>query len=153
MKLKEVNHRSNDFFKILPQDWQEIIRRIWDKVKSTSTIYAIVEEDSIIAGGIVFTEKLPEMTEFEIERGQPFFDLDYGYIGFLWVAENRRKEQLGTKWLSLLKGHNLKQGFWLTVEEENLKKFYEKNGFKTIAQSEDKENMEWLCIYEPHIKQ
>ena len=152
MKLKEVNQRPNDYFKILPQDWQEIISTLWDKVKETSTIYAIVEEDSIIVGGIVFTEKIPEMTKFELERGQPFFDRGYGYIGFLWVAENRRNEQLGTKWLSLLKGHNLKQGFWLTVEEEGLKKFYEKNGFKTIAQGGDKENMEWLCVYEPDIK-
>ncbi|MGY8913945.1 MAG: hypothetical protein ACKVJF_02530 [Flavobacteriales bacterium] len=151
MKLEAVNHRSTDFFKILPQDWQEIIKVIWDKVKDISTIYAIVEEGTIIAGGIIFTEKLPVMTRFELEQGQPFFTLGYGYIGFLWVDENRRNEQLGSKWLTL-KNQDHKQGFWLTIEEGGLKKFYEKNGFKTIAQSEDKKNMEWLCVYEPLIK-
>lgn len=152
MKLEAVNHRSTDFFKILPQDWQEIIKVIWDKVKVTSTIYAIVEKNSIIVGGIIFTDKLPEMTKFELEQGQPYFDLGYDYIGFLWVDEKRRNEQLGSKWLSLLKKNNIQQGFWLTVEEENLKNFYEKNGFTTIAQSEEIENMEWLCVYEPQTK-
>tara|TARA_R110002051_G_scaffold161300_3_gene232910 strand:+ start:307 stop:765 length:459 start_codon:yes stop_codon:yes gene_type:complete len=152
MKFEEINPRHKEFFRMLPQDWEEIIGVIWDKVKATSTIYAIVEEGSIIAGGIVFTEKLPEMTQFELKKGQPYFDLGYGYIGFLWVAENRRNEQLGSKWLSLLKQQDQKQGFWLTIEEVGLKKFYEKNGFKTIAESEDKENIEWLCVYEPEIK-
>jgi GNAT superfamily N-acetyltransferase len=152
MKIEAINQRHNDFFKILPQDWQEIISKIWDKVKETSTIYAIAEEGAILVGGIVFTEILSEMTEFELELGRPFFDLGYGYIGFLWVSENRRNDQLGSKWLSLLKKQNVKHGFWLTIEEAGLKKFYEKNGFQTIAESEDKENIEWLCVYEPEIK-
>lgn len=152
MKFEEINPRHKEFFQMLPRDWEQIIRVIWDKVKATSTIYAIVEAGSIIAGGIVFTEKLPEMTQFELKKGQPYFDLGYGYIGFLWVSENRRNEQLGSKWLSLLKQQDQKQGFWLTIEEAGLKKFYEKNGFKTIAESEDKENTEWLCVYEPEIK-
>jgi GNAT superfamily N-acetyltransferase len=151
MKFEAINYRHADFFAMMPPDWQEIINKIWDKVKETSTIYAILEEGSILVGGILFTELLSEMTEFEFELGRPFFDLGYGYIGFLWVAENRRNEQLGSKWLSLLKKQNVKQGFWLTIEEEDLKKFYEKNGFKTIAESEDKESMEWLCVYEPLI--
>lgn len=152
MKFETINHRYTEFFNMLPEDWKEIISPIWDKIKNTATIYAIVEEGSIIAGGIIFTEKLPKMTNFELDQGQPFFDLGYGYIGFLWVDEKRRNEQLGSKWLSLLKKNNLQQGFWLTIEEEGLKKFYEKNGFKTISQSEDKENMEWLCVYEPLTK-
>jgi GNAT superfamily N-acetyltransferase len=151
MKLEAVNHRYAEFFKVLPQDWQKIINKTWDKVKETSTIYAILEEGLILAGGIVFTEKLPEMTEFEIKNGQPFFDLGYGYIGFLWVAENRRNEQLGSKWLKLLQERDLKQGFWLTIEEEDLRKFYEKNGFQTIVASGDKENAEWLCVFDPEI--
>jgi GNAT superfamily N-acetyltransferase len=151
MKIEAINHRHKDFFKILPQDWQEIISKIWDKVKETATIYAIVDEGSIIAGGIVFFKNIPEMTKFELERGQHYFDIGYGYIGFLWVAEDRRNEQLGSKWLSLLKKQEVKQGFWLTIEEAGLKKFYEKNSFQTIAESEDKENIEWLCVYEPLI--
>jgi GNAT superfamily N-acetyltransferase len=151
MKFEAINYRHAEFFAMMPPDWQEIINKIWDKVKETSTIYAIVEEGAILAGGIVFTELLSEMTEFELELGRPFYDLGYGYIGFLWVDENRRNEQLGSKWLSLLKKQNIKQGFWLTIEEAGLKKFYEKNGFRTIAESEDKESMEWLCVYEPLI--
>lgn len=151
MKLEAVNHKHLEFFRILPQDWQEIISKTWNTVKETSTIYAILEEGSILAGGIVFTEKLPEMSEFEIENGQTFLDQGYGYIGFLWVAENRRNEQLGSKWLSLLKKQDLNRGFWLTIEEVELKKFYQKNGFKTIAESRDQENMEWLCVFDPLI--
>ena len=60
-----------------------------------------------------------------------------------------KTSQLGSKWLSLLKKQDVKQGFWLTIEEAGLKKFYEKNGFQTITESEDKENIEWLCVYEP----
>ncbi|MFT4833209.1 MAG: ribosomal protein S18 acetylase RimI-like enzyme [Psychroserpens sp.] len=152
MKFEAINYRYAEFFAMMPPDWQEIINKIWDKVKETSTIYAIVEEGAILAGGIVFKKPLSEMTDFELKRGQQFFDLGYGYIGFLWVSENRRNEQLGSKWLSLLKKQDVKQGLWLTIEEEGLKKFYEKNGFQTIAESEDKENIEWLCVYEPEIR-
>ncbi|MEJ1222374.1 GNAT family N-acetyltransferase [Sediminicola sp. 1XM1-17] len=153
MRFEVINHRQKDFFRMLPSDWEEIIAPAWNAVKDTSTLYGIVEEGTIIAGGIVFRERLPEMTEFELKIGQAYFDRGFGYIGFLWVAENRRNEQLGSKWLTLLKNQDQKQGFWLTIEDEGLKKFYQKNGFETIAASEDKENMEWLCVYEPEIKQ
>ncbi len=153
MKLETINHRHTDFFNMLPEDWKEIISAIWDKVKNTATIYAILDNESISAAGIIFTEKLPEMTDFELKNGQPLFDKGYTYIGFLWVSENRRNEQLGSKWLSLLKKQDVKQGFWLTIEEAGLKKFYEKNSFQTIAESEDKENIEWLCVYAPEIRE
>lgn len=149
MEIKEVSDNSQDFFKILPQDWQEEITPAWLDYRNTASIYALMDAKLIVAGGIVFRKAPPNRTIFEIEKGEVYLDKGYYYIGFLFVHPDRRNEALGSGWLSALKNQFPKQGFWLTIEEEALKTFYMKNGFVCVAESTDLDNPEWMFIYEP----
>jgi hypothetical protein len=57
-----------------------------------------------------------------------------------------RKHHLGSEWLLSLKKVNPEQGFWLTIEEEPLKYFYEKNSFTVVDESKS-EPKEWVMVY------
>ena len=146
VSLRSAQDSPNDFFNILPEDWRCLIAPYWDGYKATSTIYVLENAKEIVGGGIVFASASPDMTHFEKAHGKVYFDLGYLYIGFLWVAPEYRGKELGSKWLSLLIEQNKNQSYWLTIEEENLKAFYEKNGFECVAES-DSTTKEWLLIY------
>ena len=138
-----------DFFKILPPDWQDAIVYIWEDYKRDAHIYVLLDEGEIVAGGIVFKGTPPNRTDFEIEAGEEYIKKGYHYIGFLYVISHRRKENLGSKWLEALKGRFPEQAYWLTIEEEGLKKFYVRNGFECVATSTDPDLPEWLFVFVP----
>jgi hypothetical protein len=54
---------------------------------------------------------------------------------------------LASQWLTLLKNQDPTQKYWLTIEEEWLKHFYEKNGFVLIEESKDEDDKEWLYVF------
>ena len=56
----------------------------------------------------------------------------YLYVGFIFVIEERRQQNLGSIWLDNLKKMYPNQKFWLTIEDLKLDTFYVKNGFKRI---------------------
>ena len=149
MEFQEIGDNYQDFFKILPQDWQEVIRPLWKDYKKSANIYALLDEKQLVAGGIVFRTAPPNRTEFEIAVGEEYVVKGYHYIGFLFVDPKRRNEALGTRWLSALKSHFPEQGFWLTIEEQVLETFYVKNGFVRVSESADVGVPEWMFIYEP----
>ena len=68
IQFEKLKGNPNQFFDILPQEWKNIIIPNWVFYKKTATIYVIKENNEIICGGIVFSEKLIEMTPFEIEH-------------------------------------------------------------------------------------
>ena len=142
--FEKLTDSPNLFFNILPKDWRNILIPNWVLHKNTASIYVLKEKTTIIGGGIVFSEKLLEMTPFE-EEFCHLFNEGYLYLGYIWVAENKRNQQLASTWLTYLKQLNPAQKYWLTIEEESLKYFYEKNGFKLVAESND-ENKEWIFI-------
>ena len=111
-------------------------------------IFIFKENEELIAGGIVFSEKINEMTPFE-NSFEYLFKEGYLYLGYIWVVEQHRNKKLASKWLSYLKIQNPLQNYWLTIEEEELKHFYEKNDFKLIAESEDTDSKEWILTYTP----
>jgi len=141
--FKIYNEQSNSFFKILPLDWQDGIVPYWKTSKKTTKIYVLEDNNEILAGGLVFSECPPEMEFFKIEA-QEWFEKGYLYIGFLWVPEKFRNQNLGTLWLNALKQLDKNQKYWLTIEEDNLRYFYEKNEFrycKTIQNETIKEQL------------
>ena len=146
VSLRSAQNTPNDFFSILPEDWRCLIAPYWEGYKANSTIYVLENHKEIVGGGIVFASASPDMTHFEKTQGKVYFDLGYLYIGFLWVIPEYRGRELGSKWLSLLKEQNKNQSYWLTIEEENLKAFYKKNGFECVAES-DSTTKEWLLVY------
>ncbi|WP_299522185.1 GNAT family N-acetyltransferase [uncultured Lutibacter sp.] len=143
-----LNKSPKQFFDILPTDWQDIIVSEWDAYKKTATIYVLKDKNEIVAGGIVFLNSHPEMTDFE-QSFQYLFSEGYLYIGYLWVIPQKRNQQLASKWLDKLKEENKNQKYWLTIEEESLSYFYKKNGFKLLKESTNSASKEWLLTYSP----
>ena len=107
LKFSNFNKTPQQFFKILPQEWQEIIVPQWERFKNTATIYVFKEKNMIIAGGIVFEKSHPNMTGFEKEY-QFLYDESFFYIGFVWVIPEKRNQQLASKWLTKLKEEHSK---------------------------------------------
>lgn len=148
LEFLNFNKIPQKFFNLLPPDWQEIIVPQWENYKNTSSIYVFKENNELIAGGIIFEKSHPNMTDFEKEH-QYLYDENYFYIGFVWVIPEKRNQQLASKWLAKLIEEHSNQKYWLTIEEETLKYFYEKNGFKMIAESENSESKEWIFTLKP----
>ncbi len=145
-QFRNVTDSPEQFFNILPQDWQVLIVPYWDSYKDSAKIYVLKEGDEVVAGGLVFSKSLPDMSDFE-RSVQHLFKEGYLYIGFIWVPEHKRNQQLASQWLTLLKNQDPNQKYWLTIEEAWLKHFYEKNGFKLIKESNYAADKEWLYTY------
>jgi len=148
MELINIGSDGGEFFEILPVDWQGLIVPVWDDYYGNATIYVFKNGLKIASGGIVFSGEPPNMTVFEIEEGQKYVDLGFQYIGFLFVDPKFRNQALGSKWLRALKEEFPNQSYWLTIEEEGLRPFYEKNGFKCVSESKDTHNKEWIFTYQ-----
>lgn len=144
--LINVTENPEQFFNMLPEDWQVLIVPYWESYKDSAKIYVLKENEEVVAGGLVFSKSLPDMSNFERSL-QHLFEEGYLYIGFIWVPLEKRNRNLASQWLTLLKSQNPTQKYWLTIEEEWLKHFYEKNGFKLIKESNDADNKEWLYVY------
>ena len=139
---------QNDFFDILPDDWRIDIAGIWDSYSKTSSIYLLESKQIIVAGGIVFSTCPPDML-YNKEEAQKWFDEGYLCIGYLWVPEEYRGKNFGSKWLQSLMKKHPSQKFWLTIEEESLTSFYEKNGFQLVKSLQKGNDKEWLLVDEP----
>ncbi|MDL5512660.1 GNAT family N-acetyltransferase [Arenibacter sp. M-2] len=149
MELRNLGNDGQIFFEILPEDWRDVIEPIWDDYKEKASIYVFENAMGIIAGGIVFRTAPPNMTDFEIEEWEKYVISNFHYIGFLFVDPKYRGQSLGSKWLTALKEQFPNQSYWLTVEEEGLRSFYVRNGFKCNSISRDEDNPEWIFTYTP----
>ncbi len=119
------------FFKILPKDWQEGIVPFWEDYKKTTKGYLLIDNTTIIAGGLVFSTCPPDML-YDKDEAETWINQGYLYVGFIFVIEERRQQNLGSIWLDNLKKAYTNQKFWLTIEDLKLDAFYVKNGFKRI---------------------
>ena len=144
--LINATESPEQFFNMLPDDWKPYIVPYWENYKDVAKIYVLKEDEEVVAGGLVFSKSLPDMSDFERSL-QHLFKEGYLYIGFIWVPLDKRNRNLASQWLTLLKNQDPKQKYWLTIEEEWLKHFYEKNGFKLIKESDDTDNKEWLYLF------
>lgn len=135
------------FFKILPQDWQEGIVPFWEIYKATTKGYLLIENNQIIAGGLVFSICPPDMIYAE-EEANTWLKKGYLYVGFIYVIEKRRQQNLGSIWIDNIKKAYPKQKFWLTIEDLNLDAFYIKNGFKRIKPLNNYGDEEVLYAFE-----
>ena len=148
LEFTSLSKNLNQFFTILPQDWQEIIAPKWKKFSNTASVYVFKEDKEIIAGGIVFRKGHPKCTNFE-KKYEYLYAENYYYIGFLWVIPQKRNQQLASKWLSKVHAINNKQKYWLTIEEISLQYFYQKNGYKLLAESNELYCNEMILTYNP----
>lgn len=145
-----LKNNANLFFDMLPKDWQDEIVPFWTHYEASSKIYVIVENNLIIGGGIVFSTTPPDVVYYK-EEAEQWFDNGHLYIGFLWVAEHKRNNNLGSFWLEELKNVNPNQKYWLLIEDERLHGFYQRNGFIQIKTIVHNQYPEWLYSFTPSL--
>ena len=145
MELKNYTSKAHLFFDTLPNDWQEVIVPYWKGLKGSTQIYVLTEDREIVAGGLVFSKCPPDMMYYEREA-QKLFEKGYLYLGFIFVDETKRNRSLGSLWLEMIKQKYPKNGFWLAIEDENLHKFYIRNGFEKVA-TVNREDLSQESIY------
>lgn len=133
---------------MLPLDWQEVLLPSWVAYKDSTKCYLLVESDEIVAGGLVFSKCPPDML-YAKEEANAWFENGYLYLGFIYVLEERRGQNLGSLWLSELKNAFPKQKYWLTIEDLRLHDFYVKNGFKKVKTLNNNGQKEVLYCFEP----
>ena len=149
MKFENFTSKAHLFFDMLPIDWQETILPFWDELKLTTQLYVLIEEDIILAGGLVFSKCPPDMTYYK-KKTDEWFEKGYLYLGFIFVDQTKRNRNLGSLWLDNVKKEYPKNGFWLAIEDENLHKFYVRNGFEKVETVKNGElNEESIYIYNP----
>jgi GNAT superfamily N-acetyltransferase len=141
----ELSGNPDDFFQILPVDWKNEITPIWKRYATKTQIFVLKDGDQIVAGGIVAHGMPLDMHHF-FQEVMEWVDKGYRYIGYLWVIESRRNRRLGSLWLEALAKHDPKVNYWLTIEEEELKQFYLRNGFRTVKKIEKNGLTEWLMV-------
>jgi len=145
MKLIEYTEKADEFFQILPRDWQDQIMPHWSTYKEQTRIYVWLEEGKLIGGGLVFDELSPDM---EIHRSQlqKFIQPHMKYLGFIWIINQYRSQGLGKKWLQKILEQYPHCGFWLSIEDENLNHFYKKMGFSIVEKITHLGNEEWIML-------
>jgi GNAT superfamily N-acetyltransferase len=130
MLFKKLEGKYTTFFQILPKDWQVSLEEIFNEEEAV--IYVLIENDLIVAGGILFKSYNDDMSNFK-EESKLYLKANYLYIGYLFVLETYRGKHLGSKWIELVKAVYPKTKFWLTIENEVLEGFYLQNGFNKIC--------------------
>ncbi len=137
------------FLAAMPEDWQADFLLYLETCTERMELYAISDDDQIMAGGAVLKGLPPDMELFEKETRR-FVEKGYLYIGFLFVDAAHRGQNIGSSWLKHLFKALEGQGFWLTVEDPGLIKFYEKNGFRWIGTLKQGSICEDLLVLEPN---
>ena len=144
MSFVELTQTPDRFFNILPEDWSVEIAPVWHQYAPTgSRIFGMIENEEVVAGGIVFTTVSPDTKGYEA-IAQRWFDAGYLYIAFLFVSPEARGRGLGSHWVTELRKHMQGQHFWLAIEDANLVKFYEPLGFVVKESVDNEGTQEWL---------
>ncbi len=142
----QLTTEDERYFEILPDDWKALIEPFWNQYKSSAAIYVFKNAQDIIAGGIVFKTCPPDLLAYQ-NALQHWFDAGYYYLGFIFVKETLRGQNLGSKWLNELKRQYPNQKFWLLIEDEKLHHFYIKNGFQRVQDFQNGDQTEGLYVY------
>lgn len=147
LHLIETTTQPARFFELLPEDWQDEIVPYWPNYQATARIFLLVKNGEIPGGGIVFSTVSPDTMAYR-KTAQRWLDRGYLYIAFLYFDEKYRGQGLGSAWLQALEKHLPGRCFWLSIDEEGLRHFYEKNGYRVVEQVEGDYGMEWIMVKE-----
>ena len=145
IELLDLTSTPSVFFDFLPEDWLVEIEHFWPEYTGNSHIFALAENQHVIAGGIVFSTVSPDTRGYQ-EVAMEWFDRGYRYMGFIYVDENRRKEGLGSMWVNSVRSHNPDWRFWLAIDEYGLSNFYKKLGFEIVQEVLNAGQPEWILV-------
>jgi len=143
MRIIEYNHRAMDFFSMLPEDWQIGIVPHWKAYQFKTKIYVFEEDGQILGGGLIFDDLSPDM-EIHKAKLNTYLCPDSKYLGFIWIDEKHRSKGLGKKWLKNVIEYYSEFNLWLSIEDESLKYFYQKLGFKVVENIKSNDSEEWI---------
>lgn len=141
----DISSDPERFFDLLPPDWREGIEPYWPSYKDHTRVLILEDEDEVVAGGLVFSDVSPDTICYGTLAKQ-WFDRGYLYLGFIWVKQQCRGKGLGSLWLKELQQHYPGQKYWLAIEEEHLKNFYQKNGYLVAAETTAAGYPEWIMV-------
>lgn len=145
-RFRESTEKPERFFNTLPPDWQAGIVPYWSEYKHTARIFVLESATEVLGGGIVFSTLSPDTQPAYAAEAQQWFDEGYLYIGFLWIGEQHRDQQLGSAWLQSVYHVLPKQKFWLSIEEHRLASFYIRNGFELKHSLQLADSQEWILV-------
>jgi diamine N-acetyltransferase len=143
--LVDSSNSPQDFFSILPPDWQREIAPVWENYQTSAKIKTLNINKQVIGGGILFSTVSPDTMQYK-EEALHWFGLGYVYIGFLFIAEKYRGKNYGSLWLHEVEKHTQHNKFWLTIDDYELVKFYEPNGFQLVKKISLPDWDEWVLI-------
>ncbi len=142
--FKEVTSDPQSFFDIMQADWKVSIAPFWKDYVETARVFTLETDTEVLGGGIIFSTIPPATID---EKGaQELFDSGLLYIGFLYIKENYRGCNLGTKWLEEVRREYKGSHFWLTIDEYRLKSFYNRNGFHVVGEVSNGDWSEWVMV-------
>ena len=157
MQLIDLTKTPKLFFDILTSDWRSGIEPFWKEYATNATIYGLVENKQacptevsfgrVIAGAILFSTVSPDTKGYH-KIAQHWLDKDYLYLAFVFVAENRRSEGLGSLLINKIKEQLPTQKFWLAIEDHRLLNFYQLLGFQFAQKVQNDDVEEWILVSE-----
>ena len=151
VEFYKLEDRPERFFEILPLDWSAEIQPVWYQYQDSSYIYVLGYDDQMIGGGILFSEPSPDIDYYNAAQRFKVVSLlekGYGYVGYFFILDKFRSRGLGMKWLDELIRMNPSKGLCLTIDDDSLKGFYAKAGFKLNEEIDFQDHKEWLLVRE-----
>lgn len=146
MQLIDLTKTPHLFFDILTTEWKSGIVPFWKEYANNATIYGLIENKRVIAGAILFSTVSPDTKGYS-KIAQHWLDKDYLYLAFVFVAENRRSEGLGSLLINKIKEQLPTQKFWLAIEDHGLLNFYNLLGFQFAQKVQNNDVEEWIMTY------
>lgn len=128
MAFIDITLDAQSFFRFLPADWASGIEPFWPGYKDSTKIYALKNDNTIVAAGLVFSMVSPDTKVYHQKAGLRFAS-GLLYLGFLYVKESEQKKGWGSLWMKQVLRLNPQNKYWLTVESEDLFSFYSRFGF------------------------
>lgn len=142
ISFKELNHLPHLFFNLLPYEWKETLVPYWPQYTSSATILGTYVNQRLVGGGIIF--KQPTLETVNYPMAETYFNFGCPYIGYLWVSEPFRHLGLGSAWLDEVAQRHQKTGTWLSIEENQLLDFYQRNGYQLDHHLVNADTEEWI---------
>ncbi|PIQ49919.1 MAG: hypothetical protein COW03_02740 [Cytophagales bacterium CG12_big_fil_rev_8_21_14_0_65_40_12] len=146
-KLINLSENPSAFFELLPIDWQESLLPAWDELAPVSEVMGMVCDEVLIGGGILISSHSQETDSYS-DLAEFYYASGHLYIGYLWVAESHRGQNLGAFWLKEVENHFPQNSFWLSIIDPALGAFYERNGFKLTQALDLETGKEWVYVKE-----
>jgi GNAT superfamily N-acetyltransferase len=145
IRFRECGSLPEEFFRLLPPDWSGEIEPLWHEYSDSTRIFCLAGEESVLAGGMVFSRVSPDTMAYQA-FAEELFARGHLYIGFLFVRPDLRGEGLGSRWMRELIALDPATSYWLSIEDPGLSRFYRRFGFEPEAEMRVGESTEQILV-------